>query len=380
MVGMLIAIGCIVAGLLSWWYYGGQTSFISPITQGQQVSPTPTPDPLAPKNIVILGYGGGGHEGGKLTDTIIVVHMRPREKKAVLITVPRDLWVPLPIEIDRSVPYKINAAFAIGSDDRNYPNKPDVYTGESGGGNLAKQAIETIIGQPVDYYIAISFAGFKQTIKTLGTLEIDVPYTFTDTFYPIEGKETETCGRTDDDILQLTATMSGFELEKQFVCRYETISFTQGKQPMDADTALKFVRSRHSGTGGGDFGRSQRQAALINAFRNKVLSLDAIPKLLPLLRDVRDMIETDVTAGDIATLAQLYGDVSGYKVITVSLTDQNVLKPSISAGGQYILIPKAGEEQWQDLRAFIQMGIDEITPTPTPTATPSGTRKLTPRP
>jgi hypothetical protein len=109
-----------------------------------------------------------------------------------------------------------------------------------------------------------------------------------------------------------------------------------------------------------------------------VLSLDAVPKLLPMLKDVSEMVETDITAGDMARFIQLYGDYSTYKVITVSLTDQNVLGQSTGPAGQYILIPKAGIGQWQELRDFIQRGIDEISPTPTPTATPSGTRKPTP--
>ncbi len=376
-IGFILGALLLVSGLAALFFFSQTVNIVSPIVQKPGETPTPTPDPLAPKNFLIMGYGGGKHEGGRLTDTIIVVRLIPKLKKAVLITIPRDLWVSLPITDSGLTPYKINAAFAIGSDDRNYPNKPSEYTGTHSGGKMAKFVLGEVLGMPIDYYVAISFAGFKKAISTLGDLEIDVPYTFTDAYYPVEGKETESCDRTPEDISQLTATMSGFELEKQFGCRFESITFTRGKQLMDADTALKFVRSRHSGTDGGDFGRSQRQAALIKAFRNKVLSVDAVPKLIPLLKDVSEIVETDITAGDMARFIQLYSDYSTYKVITVSLTDQNVLGQSTGPAGQYILIPKAGDGNWQELRDFIQRGIDEISPTSTPTATPSGIRKST---
>src|SRR3990167_7664349 len=45
----------------------------------QRQTPTPPPDPMAPRNILILGYGGVGHDGGDLTDTMILAHIIPRQ-------------------------------------------------------------------------------------------------------------------------------------------------------------------------------------------------------------------------------------------------------------------------------------------------------------
>src|SRR5574344_530463 len=58
---------------------------------------TPTPDPLAPYSILLLGYGGGKHEGGTLTDSIMVAKINPKNETINLISVPRDLWVSIPI-------------------------------------------------------------------------------------------------------------------------------------------------------------------------------------------------------------------------------------------------------------------------------------------
>ena len=59
--------------------------------------PTPTPDPNKSFAILLMGYGGGLHEGGTLTDSIIVANFVPLEKKIKLISIPRDLWVPIPV-------------------------------------------------------------------------------------------------------------------------------------------------------------------------------------------------------------------------------------------------------------------------------------------
>ena len=46
-------------------------------------------------NILLLGMGGIKHEGGYLTDTIIIASLEPKTKKTALISVPRDLALPV---------------------------------------------------------------------------------------------------------------------------------------------------------------------------------------------------------------------------------------------------------------------------------------------
>src|SRR6476660_9623008 len=47
-------------------------------------------------NILLLGYGGEGHEGAYLTDTIIVAHVDLKKNQVILLSLPRDLWVKVP--------------------------------------------------------------------------------------------------------------------------------------------------------------------------------------------------------------------------------------------------------------------------------------------
>lgn len=335
-------------------------------TRAPNVSPTPTPDPMEPFNVLLLGYGGAGHDGGYLTDTMIVVRIEPKEKKVSLINIPRDLWVPIPVNREQVSYFKINNAYAIGLDDNKYPNKQKIFTGRAGGGELAKYMVEKVIGQPIRYFASIDFNGFKEVIDALGGVSVNVPRTFEDNFYPIQGKENDTCGFTPEKLAEIQRKYSGFELEQQFTCRYEKLQFTQGITQMNGETALKFVRSRHSATDGGDFARSQRQQAVIAAVREKVLSLGIIDNFVPFVTRFSDVLRTDVSISDATALLKIAGDPREYKLSTVVLSTDNVLKDAQSTDRQYILLPKAGQDNFTDIQKYI-----ENQTTPTPTNTPS---------
>lgn len=369
-VSLLIAIG-FISPLRTWTQQQWQVLFAKPevsLTEPTPV-PTPTPDPLAPISIALLGYGGGGHDGGLLTDSIIVAKIIPKEQQVILVSIPRDVWIELPIASDSAKYFKINAAYAIGSDTKQYQQRPTQYQGEHGGGALAKYALEKVVGWPIDRYLAISFASFQTSVDTLGGVDVVVPFSFTDEFYPIAGKENETCERTPDDIAALTATMSGYKLEQQFPCRYEVITYTKGSQHMDGTTALKFVRSRHSNINGSDFGRSLRQQAFIKAIKQKVFSLSFIPKLPMLIEKNLKYITTDLDASMLAQILATYQNPADFNISTISLSDQNILQPSKSSDGQYILLPKDQELGWKSVQAYITQQEQQLL-SPTASASP----------
>lgn len=365
---------------------------VVPVTERSSpllVSPTPepSPDPLKPYTVLLLGYGGGAHSGGRLTDTIILAQVRPAEKIVRLLSIPRDAWVELPIQLNPTTTettklgYKINAAYAIGSDDRRYTSKPAEFSGSSGGGNLAKYGVEIISGIPVDFFAAVSFYGFERGIDQLGGIWVDVPVAFTDPFYPLTGEEDNPCGLSEEAIAAVTATLSGFILEKEFPCRYESLSFAAGKQLLDGTTALKLARSRHSAVGGTDFGRLQRQQAVLRAVRDRVLSLNALPDLLKLLSRLPGDVQTDISPTLISEKMSSHGDLNEFKIEALSLTDDNAFGVSRSRDGQFILIPKAGYEQWDAVHVLIQhffetgkTELEATSPaqlvTPSPAATP----------
>ncbi len=320
-------------------------------------APTPTPDPLRIRNILLLGYAGGTHDGATLTDTMILVRIYPKDKKILLLSIPRDLWVPIPISKNTTQYFKINHAFAIGLDDKKYPDKEDKYTGIYGAGTLARNAVNTVTGITPDNFIAINFSGFKSIVDNLGGVEVNIPYSFEDKYYPIEGLEKETCGRDEAEMKLLTATMSGDLLEKMFTCRYETLKFEKGKTVLDGESALKFVRSRHSDINGNDFGRALRQQAFLVGVKNKLLKTGSIPKIVALINTLSKNVITDI---DLKTALKIAGEqetLSDFKVESLTLTTDNVLMESLSTDRQYILISKDGEGNWENVHKYIQENI-----------------------
>lgn len=279
-------------------------------------------------NTVLLGYGGEGHSGGTLTDSIIVAHVDTNSKKAALISVPRDLWVP--------GGHKLNSVASVNGQ----ANVPAV--------------VQNITGLDVDYYVSVSFGDFEKTIDAMGGIIVDVPNSFTDNFYPIRGEENNLCGFTEEEVFVFKNKFTGFELEKQFTCRYEELKFNKGPVELDGPTALKFVRSRH---GDSDFGRSERQFAVLKGALKKLVSLEALNNSSTILNGIFNLVKTDAPAGVVKSFLDVVGNTEEYEIIQIQLTTGNVLNESKSQDGQYILVPKAGNYNFSGIQDFVQQNI-----------------------
>jgi anionic cell wall polymer biosynthesis LytR-Cps2A-Psr (LCP) family protein len=289
-----------------------------------EATPTAITNPKGVFNLIFLGYGGAGHAGSMLTDSMVLVHVDTNTGKAALISVPRDLWIPGNRKINAEA--SINGFQNVGS------------------------TIQNVTGQHVDYFVSVDFSGFARIIDSLGGITVDVPKTFDDSFYPITGQENNTCGMTEDQINTLKAKYSGAQLEMQFTCRYEHLHFDKGPVNLDGTVALKFVRSRH---GDSDFGRSLRQFAVLIGIENKLISLKSLGKLDSTIGTLSNIIRTDLTAGTIKTLLNVFGDPAKYKINQIQLTTDNVLNEGKSSDGQYILFPKAGMFDFNGVKSYI---------------------------
>ena len=315
-----------------------------------------------PFNLLLIGYGGGTHDGANLTDSIIVAHLDPKNKMTTLISIPRDIWTKIPSDTSNGLKAKINYAYQVGLDDADFPNKPAEFKGESGGGNMVKSVVGNVVGLPLDNYVGMDFSGFRQTIDSLDGVDINVNPGFDDYQYPIEGKEDDACGHTQDEIASLSAQLASpsanlSELDA-FPCRYEHLHFDPGMQHMDGTTALKYVRSRHSLQDGTDFGRAKRQRNLIEAVKQKVFSVGLISHIIPFMASLKDDVTTDLTLTDIQDLIKHAQEINSYSVHTLALTDQNFLVDAVTSDGQDVLEPSAGDDNWDEVHAWIKKEID----------------------
>jgi len=298
------------------------------VTPTAYVSPVPTLEPSTDINVLLLGYGGEGHDGGSLTDSITLADINPKRSVVTLISIPRDLWV-------------------------NNNKVNEAYT-QINGAQAAKKAVSEVTNLQVKYYASVDFGGFTGIIDILGGISVNVAHTFDDYFYPVKGKESGTCGKSPEDLKAINATMSGFLLEKEFTCRYEHIHFDKGIQNMNGETTLKFVRSRHSEQFGTDFARSERQRAVLIGLKDKLISLGVVQKIDPLFQKLKSSFKTDIDLDAVKSFLSSHPDVSKFEVRHIYLNENNVLKSSVGPQDQYILVPKAGDNNWSEVQKYIK--------------------------
>lgn len=297
-------------------------------------------------NLLILGTGGGDHDGPDLTDTIIFANVHPEKNAVNLVSIPRDLWVP---QLER----KINAAYEIGKKKENK------------GIFFANKVMENVIGEETDYTLVIDFSGFVRFIDYIGGIDVGIKNSFDDYAYPIVGKENDLCGRNENS-LPLFSTASS-ELEA-FPCRYEHISFQKGTRHMSGETALKFVRSRHSiGLEGTDFARSKRQQEVILAVKEKVLSMGIIlnpVKIFGIYNILKDSIDTNITLDEVDDFIRLAQKMKDAKInnFVIDRGDEEAKRPGLllnppisdEFGGQWVLLPRIGNGDFSEIRSYIK--------------------------
>lgn len=280
-------------------------------------------------NILVMGKAGGSHEGPDLTDTMILVSMGLTKPNIIIVSIPRDIWIP-------EIQAKINSAYYWGKQ-----NTPTVASLGGGGGiAFAKTITSEVTGQPIQYGAVVDFTSFKDIVDALGGVRVDVENGFTDKLYPISGRENDTCGG-----------------DPTFSCRYTTVTFNAGPQLMNGDTALEFVRSRHAeGIEGTDLAREARQQKVIDAIKNKIMNPRVLlsPKVdLALLNVVKKYVETDIDAPTAAILGRkiLQDDKN---IMQYLIPDNLLVVPPTSKifDNLYVFIPKAGNGNWGEVNAW----------------------------
>jgi LCP family protein required for cell wall assembly len=318
-------------------------------------------------NLLLLGIGGGHHDGPLLSDTIIFASLDLKSSKITLVSLPRDMW-------SFALNSRINSAYAKGESKR-----------KGGGLVLAKSVVGEMVGQPINYGIVIDFSGFVKAVNLLGGLDINVDRTFDDYQYPVDGNENELCGHTTDEIATYIATNSAeSDLPKFFPCRYEHLHFDQGMQHLDGETALKYVRSRHAqGEEGTDFARSQRQEKVIRALMDKAFSLNIITnpsKILGLYSTVKGSVDTDIAENEFDDFIKLAEKFRQAKLQTIVLdygdaqTKRSglLMHPDISQkyNFEWTLVPRVGENNFSEIHSYIKCRLTQnkcvIVPSPSP--------------
>ena len=274
-------------------------------------------------NVAVLGYGGAGHDGAYLTDSIMVIDLAPGDHATTMISVPRDLWVQVP---PNSGQYsKLNTMFQDGYKNGYDPGTGELAPGQLAGGMETAAKVSDITGLDVPYFMAINFQGFRELVDALGGVDVNVPTAFA-AQYPI-----------NDD--------------PQINAGWKTIHFATGVQHMNGERAIEYARARYvlyPASEGTDFARSVRQQLLIRAIVSRIKSPSAWPGLSNALSALQRAIYTNLSLADLAAFT-LKLDLS--HAAHVGLTNDNVLTDAQSSDGQSILLPRNGD--WDAIRRYV---------------------------
>lgn len=278
-------------------------------------------------NILLLGRGGDGHDGADLTDTIIIASIDPVAKEAALVSIPRDLYVP----VKGSGSMKINAAFATGKDAALAKTSRQKQTDEikkqadNAGYELLEDTIEKNLGVNINYRGIIDFDGFQQAVDTVGGIEINAPNAVVE---------------------QMRINGKNYKLNVQ-----------PGQQHMDGFEALAYSRSRHT-SARGDFDRSERQRMIILALKDKILSAGTFSnpaKISGLLDTLGTRVQTDFTLQDLTRLYSLSKEIGPSKISSIGLADPpNNYVVTDTIAGQSVVVPRAGARDYSEIKAYLR--------------------------
>jgi LCP family protein required for cell wall assembly len=223
------------------------------------------------------------------TQSMILVRVDPSARQATMLSIPRDLWVPLPNHGSG----KISTAFQLG------------------GPQGAVAAVESNFRVHIDDYAWIGLNGMVKLIDQLGGVNVTVTNPVMDDFYPSD------------------LNADGYPWD------YYRVAVLPGAVHLDGVHALQYVRSRH-GDLRGDFGRSERQQQVLLAIRAQASHLN-VADLPSLAKSFSGEIKTSMGLTRIRQVMAIAGQLDASAIHRVVL-----LPPFTSEGtvaGQNVVIP-----------------------------------------
>lgn len=195
------------------------------------------------------------------SDTMMLVSIDPDSRKIGVLSIPRDTRALL---AGKGTIEKINGAYAYGVGDKRFP------------GNLrALKTVEDLLEIQIHYTVVVDMGGFRQVINEIGGVWVDIPF---DMDY-------------DDPDQDLS------------------IKFTAGRQKLDGQKALEYVRFRANNDGTGypdaDLGRIRAQQQFMRSALDEALKPANLLRLTSQATSIAQYVETTFEPSRITSLAAM---------------------------------------------------------------------------
>lgn len=216
------------------------------------------------------------------SDVNIVATVNTETHQVLLISTPRDFYVPL--SISNGVPDKLTHAGIYGI-------------------NVSMETLEMLYETNIDYYFRVNFNGFEDIIDALGGITVDSEYAFTS----VEG-----------------------------------YSYSKGPNDLKGKAALSFARERENlDFAGGDRQRGKNQMAVIKAVINKAISPALLANYTQILQGVSGSFESSMPYEKLAELVREQLDSgASWNIVTYSVNGSgSSQKPYSMSTNAYVMVP-----------------------------------------
>ncbi len=263
-------------------------------------------------NVLLIGKGGDNHPGGQLTDTLLIASIDPVNKKAAVVSIPRDFWMKV---AGTSSYQKVNSVYNLGKEKSTAKTKNQE---ETDGVKLLSDTMSQTLGIPIQYYAMFDFTGYKELVDTVGGIDIKIDEPIFDPNFD---------GQYGRNALRLPA----------------------GNVHLSGTQALLLGRARGVAGGYGvssDFDRNENQRKMIVALKDKLLSSGTYTnpvKINQLVTTLGDNAKTSFSAGEIIRLNQIFKQIKPADIASIDfVTPPNDLLTTGNIAGQSVVYPKAG--------------------------------------
>lgn len=230
-------------------------------------------------------------------DTLMLMSINPKTLNAILLSIPRDTYVP--IACNKNNYAKINSSAGFGT-------------------SCVISTINNLMGINIDYYVKINFKGVVDLVEAVKGIDVFVEApTYTPNKY--KGK---VCEQNSDR-----------QFGNKLVC------MEPGLQTLNGEQALAYARCRHMYIGS-DLDRVRHQQQVVEALANKALHFSGIKDLQNILTAVSKNISTNMDTDTMLSGYNVLKNVVGSKL---SGTDGlNISKATLETYSLNVYVPQSG--------------------------------------
>ncbi|MCX6810608.1 MAG: LCP family protein [Candidatus Berkelbacteria bacterium] len=161
----LFAVFCGYAGYLKYKYDKMVTGTQSSLTDEAKNLLNPGPlrgEDTGDINILFLGMRPQDMDGAYLSSAMMIVNVDSKQQKINLISIPRDLWIPIDGKMG-----KANSVYKTAIlDSKKYSQGPVEFS---------KQTFSSVFGVNINYAFVVNFDGFEKIVDDAGSVNVKIP-------------------------------------------------------------------------------------------------------------------------------------------------------------------------------------------------------------